>query len=129
LLSQTDTNFTYHQRHLEQAAELVLILYARLWVDESAVVRDRAVRADKNVVRDRLAEDLDLEDIRNDLLRLAVNVWVNKGDVVVARDDVAKRRESLLNALDRDAVRERVAQVLQLLIGCCRGDKKPMSVP
>jgi hypothetical protein len=43
-------------------------------VHEPAVVRDRAVGADEDVVCDGLAEDLDLEDVRDDLLRLAVNV-------------------------------------------------------
>ena len=73
---------------------------------------------------DRLPEDLDLEHVRDDLLRLAVHVRVHERDVVVARDHVAQRGQPLLDALDRHRVGQRVAQVLQFLVcGCCRDEK------
>ena len=75
---------------MQQATELILVLYARLGVYESALVRDCAIGANKDVIRDRLAEDLDLEHVRDDLLRLAVDVGMHEGDVVVARDHVAE---------------------------------------
>ena len=81
---------THHEGHLEQTAELVLVLHAGLWVDEAALVGDGAIRADEDVVGDGLAEDLDLEDVRDDLLRLAVDVGVHERDVVVACDHVAE---------------------------------------
>ncbi len=95
---------------------------------EPALVRDRAVRADEHVVRDRLAEHLYLEHVRDDLLRLAIDVGVHKRDVVVARDDVAERGEALLDALQRDRVRERVAHVLQLLVRRRRGHEQAVAV-
>jgi hypothetical protein len=83
---------THHKRDLKQATKLVLILYARFGVHEPALVREGAVRADKDVFRDRLSEDLDLEHVRDDLLCLAVDVGVYERNVVVARDHVPKRR-------------------------------------
>jgi hypothetical protein len=41
---------------------------------------------------------------------------VHERDVVVGADDVAERRQALLDSLDLDAVRDAVAQVLQLLV-------------
>jgi hypothetical protein len=40
-------------------------------MDEPSLVRDCAVRAYKDAVGDRLTEDLNLEDVRDDLLCLA----------------------------------------------------------
>ena len=97
-------------------------------MDETALVGDRAVRADKDIVRDRLAEDFDFEHVCDDLLRLAVPVRVHQGDMVVARNDVAERREPFFDALECDRVRKRVAQVLQLLVSRGRGHEEPMAV-
>lgn len=69
---------------------------------QRALVTDAAVAPDEDVVRDGLAEDLDLEYVGDDLLRLAVNVGVHERDVVVARDDVAQRRQALLDSLQCD---------------------------
>lgn len=95
---------------------------------EPALVGDRAVAADEDVVCDGLPEDLDLQHIRDDLLRLAVDVGVHQRDVVVARDDVPEGGQPLLHALDGHGVREGVAQVLQLLVGRCRGDEQAVAV-
>ena len=97
-------------------------------MDEAALVRDCTIRADEDVVRDRLTEDFDFEDVRDDLLRLAVDVRVHQRDMVVARDHVSERREPLFDALERDGVRERVSQVLQLLVGRRRGHEEPVAV-
>lgn len=93
-----------------------------------ALVRDRAIAAHQDVIGDGLSEDLDLEDIGDDLLGLAVDVWVDEGDVVVARDDVSERGESLFYPLDRDGVWQRVSQVLELLVRCRRWDKQAVAV-
>lgn len=95
---------------------------------EPALVRDGAVRADEDVVRDRLPEHLDLEHVRDDLLRLAVHVRVHERDVVVARDHVAQRGQPLLDALDRHRVGQRVAQVLQFLVRRRRWHEQSMAV-
>ncbi|KAG7137919.1 hypothetical protein HYQ46_008394 [Verticillium longisporum] len=57
------------ERHLEQTAELVLVLYRRLGVHEAALVRERHVRADEHIVGNGLPEDLDAEHVGDDLLR------------------------------------------------------------
>lgn len=48
--------------------------------------------------------------------------------MVVGHDDVAEGREPLFYALDLDAVRYAVAQVLQLLVGRAGGDEEPFAV-
>jgi hypothetical protein len=97
-------------------------------MDEPSLVRDRAVRAYEDVVGDRLTEDLDLEDVRDDLLRLAVDVRVYERDMIVARDNVAERGETLLDTLEGDSVWEGVADVLELLVRRRRGYEEPVAV-
>ena len=58
---------------------------------ESSLVRDRAVRADEDIFGDGLAEDLDLEDVRDDLLRLAIDVGMHERDMIVACNNVTER--------------------------------------
>ena len=81
---------TYHQRYLEQATQLILVLYTRLGMDEPSLVRDRAITAHKDVISNRLPENFDLENVSDDFFCLAVNVRVDEGDVVVAGDDVSE---------------------------------------
>jgi hypothetical protein len=97
-------------------------------MDESTLVCNRAVRANKDVLGDSLTEHLDLEDIRDYLLRLAVDVGVHERDVVVARDNVAERGEAFFDTLKRDSVWEGVAEVLQLLVCRRRRHEEPMAV-
>jgi hypothetical protein len=59
-------------------------------MDESTLVRDDAITPYKNVVCNRLPKHFDLEDVRDDLLRLSINVWVNEGDVVVTCNHVSE---------------------------------------
>jgi hypothetical protein len=68
-------------------------------MDKSTLVSDRAVRADKDVICDRLAEDLDFENVRDYFLRLAIDIWMHERDVVVAGDDVSKCGEPFFDAL------------------------------
>jgi hypothetical protein len=53
---------------------------------------------------------------------------VHQGDVVVAAYDVSEGRQPLLYALDLDGVGQRVAQVLQLLVGRARGDQQALAI-
>lgn len=103
---------TDHQRYLQQAAQLILILYTRERVDESSLVRDRTITSDEDVVSDGLSENLDFEDISDDFFCLSVDVGVHKGDVVVACDDVSEGGETFLDTLDGDGIGERISQVL-----------------
>lgn len=97
-------------------------------MDESSLVGERTVRSDEHVGRDRLTEDLDLEHVGDDLLGLSVNIRVDERNVVVARDDVSERRQSLLDSLDGDRRGERVSQVLELLVGRRVGKEESVSV-
>ena len=117
-----------HERHLQQRAQLVLVLDAGLGVHDAALVAEAHVAAGQDIVRNGLAEDLDAEDVRDDLFRLALEVRVHEGDVVVGADDVAEGGEALFDALDLDAVGDAVSQVLQLLVGGGRGDEQAFAV-
>jgi hypothetical protein len=75
-----------------------------------------------------LAEDLDFEDVCDDLLRLAINIRVHQRDVIVASNHVPERRESLLNALKSNGVREGISQVLQFLVRRCGWYEEPVAV-
>ncbi len=101
--------------HLEERGQFVLVCGGRLGVDESALIREGAVAAHQHVVGHRLPEDLHLEHVGQDLLRLPVQVGVHQGHVVVAGHHVAQGRQALLHALDADAVGEGVADLLELL--------------
>mmetsp|Transcript_16423 Transcript_16423/g.38976 ORF Transcript_16423/g.38976 Transcript_16423/m.38976 type:complete len:225 (+) Transcript_16423:54-728(+) len=105
-----------HEGHLQQRRELVEVLDGRLRVNDSALVRELAVAAHKDVPADRLAEDLHAEDVGYELLGLPVHVRMDERHVVVAGNAVAERREPLLDALYDDLVGEAVADVLELLV-------------
>jgi len=55
------------------------------------MVRDGTITSHKDIIGDRLSEHFDLQDVGNDLLRFAIEVWMHEGDVVVTRDDVSER--------------------------------------
>ena len=97
-------------------------------MDKTTLICDCTIRADEDVVRDRLAEDLDLEDVRDDLLRLAINVRVHQRDMVVAGNHVPERRQPFFDALKRNGIREGIAQVLQLLVRRRRWDEQPVAI-
>lgn len=97
-------------------------------MDEAALIGERAVGADEDVVCDRLAENLDLENVCDNLLRLAIYVRMDEGDVVVRGDDVAQRGETLFDALDGDCVWDGVPQMLKLLVRCRRRYEQAMSI-
>ena len=53
---------------------------------------------------------------------------MNKGNVVVAADDVAECRESFLDTLDLNAVRQTVPEMLKFLVGGLCGDEESAAV-
>ena len=75
-----------------------------------------------------MAEDLDFEDVRDDLLRLAINIRVHERDVIVASDHVPERREPLLDTLKSNRVREGIPQVLQFLVRRRGRHEEPVAV-
>ncbi len=120
---------TYHERYLQQATKLVLVLNAGLRVHDATLIRDHGVTAHQHVVGDGLPEDLHLQHIRDDFLRFPVNIWVDQGNIIVARDDVPECRQSLLYPLDRDCIGEGIAQVLKLLVCGGGGYEQAVTVP
>lgn len=117
-----------HERDLQQRGQLVLVLDRRLGVDDAALVGEGHVAADEDVVGDGLAEDLDAQHVRHQLLRLALQVRVHQRDVVVDADDVAQRRQPLFHPPHPHLVRQAVAQVLQLLVRRARRHEQPAPV-
>lgn len=71
---------------------------------KSTLIRESTVGADEDVVCDGLSEDFHLQHVRDDLLRLTVDVRVHKRNVVVACDDISQRGETLFDALDGDLI-------------------------
>ena len=63
------------------------------------------------------------------LLRLPLDIRMHQRDMVVAADDVSQRRQALLDALDLDAIRYRVAQVLEFLVRRRGRDEETFAVP
>ena len=53
---------------------------------------------------------------------------MHQRDVVVASDHVPKRRQSFLNALKSNGVREGISQVLQFLVRRCGRYEQPVAV-
>lgn len=97
-------------------------------MDDTALVGEGHVGACQDVVGDGLAEDFDAQGVGEDFFGFALQVRVHDCDVVVAADDVAERGQALFYPLDFDAVWERVAEVLQFLVCCCRGDEEALAV-
>lgn len=59
---------------------------------DAALVAQRHVGAREDIVRDGLPEHLDAQYVCYDLFRLAFDVRVDEGDVIVATYDVAEGR-------------------------------------
>lgn len=111
-------------------------------MDEASLVAERAVRADENLLRYRLTENLHLQSVCEDLLRLlreterkrlfgdepggvcvcvlshSVEVRVDQRHIVIAGDDVPQSGQPLLHSLDPHCIWQTVPDVLQLLV--CR---------
>ena len=86
----------------------------------AALVGEAHVASYQDVVGDSLSENFYTQDIGNDLFRLPLDVRVDKCNVVIRTNDVAKGRQALFNSLYFDFVWYSVAQVLEFLIGGCR---------
>lgn len=116
------------QRHLQQRAQLVLVLDTGLGVHDTALVAEAHVAAGEHIVGDCLAEDLHAQHVGDDFFRLALQIRVHERDVVVGADDVSQGRQPLLDPLDFHAVRDAVAQVLQFLIRGRGGHQQAFAV-
>lgn len=97
-------------------------------MDKTTLVAQGTVGTNKDIVGNGLSEHLHLEHIGNDLFCLTVDIGVAQRNIVVASNDVAQSRQTLLHTLNRHSVGERVSQVLQLLVGRGRGNKEAVAV-
>lgn len=122
-------------------------------MDEASLVTEGTVGTHQNLLCHRLTEHLHLQGVGEDLLRFLtrtedrgvtpepetsdespgppshpVQVRVDQSHVVVAGDDVPQRREPLLHPLDPHGVRQRVPDVLQLLVRGVVGDQEAVAV-
>ena len=57
-----------------------------------------------------------------------IKIWVNKSNAVITCNDIAKCRQTLFHSLYFHFVRQRVADMLQFLIGCCVWYKQTMLI-
>jgi len=69
-----------------------LILYTRKGMYEATLIRDRAITSNKNIVGDRLSENFYFENIGDNFFGFPVDIGVDKGNVVVACDNISKGR-------------------------------------
>jgi hypothetical protein len=76
---------------LQQTTQLILILNARLWMDDPALICDRTIATHEDIVGDGLTENLDFKHIGDYLFGFPIDIWMHEGDVVVACDDVSER--------------------------------------
>lgn len=97
-------------------------------MDKRSLVAERTVRTDKDVPGDSLAEHFDAEHVSNKLLGLAINVRVDKSDIVVAADDVTEGAEALLYTLNAHRIRQGVSEVQEFLIGSLCRDEQAAAV-
>jgi hypothetical protein len=68
-------------------------------VHDAAGIRERHVRAHEHVIGYGLPEDFDAEDVSYYFFGFALDVGVDKGDVVVGGDDVTEGGEALFYSL------------------------------
>mmetsp|Transcript_46829 Transcript_46829/g.141855 ORF Transcript_46829/g.141855 Transcript_46829/m.141855 type:complete len:304 (-) Transcript_46829:106-1017(-) len=117
-----------HQRHLKQSGQFLDILDGRAGMDHSPLIGELRVRSDQSLTGDGLTEHLHSQYVRDDVLSLSINVGMDEGDVIVAGDDVPQRRQPLLDALNDDAVGERIPEMSQFLIGRRVGDDETAAI-
>lgn len=78
-----------HKGYLEKGREFLLGLDTGTGVDKASLVAQSAETPNKNIVRNSLAEDLDLEGISDDFLSLPINVRVDEGNIVITHNDIS----------------------------------------
>lgn len=139
------------QRHLQQGGELVLIPNGRFGMHDPALVGEGHVRAGEDVVGDRLAEDFYAQDVCDSINHNQVScvfgrcdrakgesgvhffgfplqIRMHQRNVVIAANDISKRRQSLFYSLNLDGIRECVSEMLQFLIRRCGRDEEAFAV-
>jgi len=114
---------------LQQTTQLILILNARLWMDNPTLICDGTITAHEDIIGDGLAENLDLEHVGDYLFGFPIEIWMHESDVVVAGDNIPERGEALFYPLYGDRVREGVAEMLQFLIGGRGWHKQSVTIP
>jgi hypothetical protein len=95
---------------------------------QSTLITQRTVTPHEDIPRNSLSKNLDTKNIPNNLLRLTFNVGVDQSDIVIARNDIAQRRQPFLNTLNFNRLGDGVSQVKEFLICRWRGDKQSSSI-
>jgi len=116
------------QRHLQQTAQLILILHARLRMHHAPRITQRHIRPHQHIIRHRLSENLHPQHIRHQLLRLPLNIRMHQRHVIIRYNHISQCGQPLLNTLDLDGIGERVAQVLEFLIRGRCGHEQAVAV-
>lgn len=124
----TTIDSTSHNGDLQKAANFVHILSGRLGVHETSVVGAHCVATDEGILSDGRTEGLHLQNVANHFFGFLAQVSMDQRNVVVADHAIAEGTKSFLYTLNFDAVRERIPEMLELLIGGDGGDDKTMTV-
>jgi hypothetical protein len=59
-------------------------------MNKASLICYGTVASNEDIIGNHLPEDFDLQYVCDDLLCLAINVWVNEGDIVITRDYVSQ---------------------------------------
>mmetsp|Transcript_11303 Transcript_11303/g.32569 ORF Transcript_11303/g.32569 Transcript_11303/m.32569 type:complete len:202 (-) Transcript_11303:230-835(-) len=97
-------------------------------MNHSTLVGNVHIGTDEGLPPDGLSKDLDAQNVRDDLFRFPIRVWMYESDVIVGTNNVTESRQSFLDALDHDLVGQRVSEVLQFLVRGGVGDQQSPDV-
>ena len=70
---------------------------------QTALIRYRAITSHKDLSSNRLPKDLNSKNIRNNILRLTIYIWMHERHVVVACNYVSEGAEPFFDSLDSEA--------------------------
>mmetsp|Transcript_3672 Transcript_3672/g.8883 ORF Transcript_3672/g.8883 Transcript_3672/m.8883 type:complete len:313 (+) Transcript_3672:44-982(+) len=106
-----------HHGHLQQRGELLEVFERGVRMHQCTLIGDGGKAAHQRALGDGLTEHLDVEHVGDDFLGFLLQIRMNQRYIVVAHQHVAQCTETLLDALNAYAVRQQVADVLQLFVG------------
>ena len=124
----TTIDRTGNQRYLQQRGEFFLLLNRCFRMNDATLIGEQRIAADENAIGDGLSKALDVQCIREDLFGFLVQIGMDERDVIVAGNDISQRRQTLFAPSQTNVVRQRIANVLQFLIGGRRGNEKAMTI-
>jgi len=87
-----------------------------------------AESADEEIACNRGPEDLYSQNILDNLLSFTVDIRVNEGHVIVARNNVSERRQPFFHAFYTHGFRDRVTQITQFKVRTGGGHQQTVFV-